>query len=118
MCLADSTFSSFGVDVHEQVVIGSLQDLCVNEVDQCELELLFAIFLHSLTKKNLQYLMDLATEQYKISEEAAENLLTRPPDITKSVNETALHILEAYVRESSQQYYNVCSWLIKNKPLV
>jgi hypothetical protein len=61
--------------------------------------------------------MDLATEQYKISEEAAENLLTRPPDITKSVNEAALHILEAYVRESSQQYYNVCPWLIKHNIL-
>jgi hypothetical protein len=70
--VVETNSSSFGVDVHEKIVVGGLQDLCALVDDQSlwenapeDLDLLYSIFLHQLTKKNLKYLMDLTQEQYK-----------------------------------------------------
>jgi hypothetical protein len=63
---------SFGVDVHEKIIVGGLQDLCKLVNDETlwtdksgTLDMLYSIFLHQLTKKNLSYLMSLCQEQYK-----------------------------------------------------
>ncbi|KAI6241207.1 Vacuolar protein sorting-associated protein 51-like protein [Aphelenchoides fujianensis] len=105
--------STFGVDVHEQVVVGSIQDLCevMAEVDgestNHEFCLLLSMVLHSLTRKNLKYTMDLCQEQYKIEEDVAENLLTRAPDLTKVVLDCALKLLEKYVELNSIKMFEV-----------
>ncbi|KAI6182592.1 Vacuolar protein sorting-associated protein 51-like protein [Aphelenchoides bicaudatus] len=108
------TLSSFGVDVHEKIVVGGLQDLCALIDDKAlwpevleDLDLIYSIFLHQLTKKNLKYLMDLAQEQYKISEEVAESLLTRSPELIKLVSEAALKKLEVYVNKKSGPFYKM-----------
>lgn len=71
LILVETNSSSFGVDVHEKIVVGGLQDLCALIDDKTmwsdtmeNLDLLYSIFLHQLTKKNLKYLMDLTQEQY------------------------------------------------------
>ncbi|KAI6178391.1 Vacuolar protein sorting-associated protein 51-like protein [Aphelenchoides besseyi] len=95
--------STFGVDVYEQVVAGSIRELCqvMEEADNdnqvAEFSLLISMVLHSLTRKNLKYLMDLCQEQYKIEEDIAENLLTRPPELIKTVSDCALKLLDKYV---------------------
>lgn len=64
--------SNFGIDIHEEIVVGGLRDICKLIDDQTswpenleDLDLLYSIFLHQLTKKNLKYLLDLCQEQYK-----------------------------------------------------
>lgn len=67
---AAHSFSSFGVDVHEQVVVAALKDLAQCGAAQAaqlpaDVNLILGVFLHRITKKNLKYLMDLCQEQYK-----------------------------------------------------
>lgn len=69
-------FSTFGIDVHEEIVIGSVKDLVklTEKYDQgrgehagfnAQFYLIFAIFLHNTHGKHINYLMDLCHEQFR-----------------------------------------------------
>ncbi|CAD5208507.1 unnamed protein product [Bursaphelenchus xylophilus] len=119
---ADSahSFSSFGVDVHESVVVASLKDLAEYSTNVTpslitDANLILGIFLHGITKKNLKYLMDLCQEQYKITEEVADALLTRPPAIIELIEEAALKVLARFAEQTGEGFFesfhsNSASW--------
>ncbi|CAD5205665.1 unnamed protein product [Bursaphelenchus okinawaensis] len=66
--------------------------------------------------------MDLCQEQYKISEEIAEALLTRPPAIVEIIDEAALKVLAKFAEQSGQNFFetlnaNSTQWpTIKESP--
>ncbi|KAI6203080.1 Vacuolar protein sorting-associated protein 51-like protein [Aphelenchoides besseyi] len=92
--------STFGVDVYEQVVVGSIRELCqvMEEADKdnqvAEFSLLISMVLHSLTRKNLKYLMDLCQEQYKYTLNTDGDNWNEGTSTPKDVRKEAIEFLK------------------------
>ncbi|KAL3103113.1 hypothetical protein niasHS_002299 [Heterodera schachtii] len=119
----------FGFDVHEEVVVGVVRDLLVEMAkrtgDGVEMEetgaqntagkaielVILATFVRNLHLKHLQYLMELCSEQYRLSEFAAEHLqeksLTHIDDLNDALKATANALLRKFVQTESSELNQV-----------
>ncbi|KAH7728437.1 Protein VPS-51 a [Aphelenchoides avenae] len=111
---SDITFSSldpsvfyvgFGVDVHEEVVVGSTRDLLEmptysdrqeKEEDVALMMLIYAQFLKNVRTKQLNYLLDLCQEQYRLSERK-QSKVTSQDSLQNEVGTAADNLLRKYV---------------------
>uniref|UniRef100_A0A1I8BTD2 Vacuolar protein sorting-associated protein 51 homolog n=1 Tax=Meloidogyne hapla TaxID=6305 RepID=A0A1I8BTD2_MELHA len=105
----------FGFDVHEQIVIGSIQDLStninlrINSLTENEEEgkgtelLILCALLRNLRLKHLEYLLELAQQQYRLSEFHFSNQykLTNIETPTNQLQETIEKLLRKYVQIES-----------------
>uniref|UniRef100_A0A915LED6 Vacuolar protein sorting-associated protein 51 homolog n=1 Tax=Meloidogyne javanica TaxID=6303 RepID=A0A915LED6_MELJA len=105
----------FGFDVHEQIVIGSIQDLTTNinlridSLTENEEEgkgtelLIFCALLRNLRLKHLEYLLELAQQQYRLNDFHFSNQykLTNIETPTSQLQQLIEKLLRKYIHVES-----------------
>ncbi|KAK0429363.1 hypothetical protein QR680_011344 [Steinernema hermaphroditum] len=99
--------AGFGIDVHEGVVIGCLEDLCdlggsslgARKATPPMLMLVVAQFVYNTQGKSLAYIIDLCQEQFRLvgHRDRKSKKLTKTEAITAKVQKGAEQLLKKYV---------------------
>ncbi|TKR92121.1 hypothetical protein L596_006835 [Steinernema carpocapsae] len=99
--------AGFGIDVHEGVVIGCLEDLCEQGKGPLSnakatpplLMLIVAQFMFNMQGKSLAYIIDLCQEQFRLvgHRDRKSKRLTKTESITAKVQQGAEFLLKNYV---------------------
>uniref|UniRef100_A0A1I8A9N8 Vacuolar protein sorting-associated protein 51 homolog n=1 Tax=Steinernema glaseri TaxID=37863 RepID=A0A1I8A9N8_9BILA len=99
--------AGFGIDVHEGVVIGCLEDLCAladgplgdRKATPPFVMLIVAQFIYNTQGKSLAYIIDLCQEQFRLAghRDRKSKKLTKTEAITVKVQQGAEQLLKKYV---------------------
>ncbi|KAI1718089.1 vps51/Vps67 domain-containing protein [Ditylenchus destructor] len=104
-------YNTFGVQVYENIVVGSVQDMNLlienkngthytmeASPNTASIFLILSLFLRNLQAKQLNYLMDLCQEQFKLTERKGDSLTDRD----QLVNQTLKIFVEKLLRNYAE----------------